>query len=40
MSTIHYLTQIHIEFGALNKLASECERLGIERPLRSEGAHV
>jgi len=33
MSTIHYLTQIHIEFGALNKLASECERLGIERPL-------
>lgn len=33
MSTINYLTQIHIEFGALNKLATECERLGIERPL-------
>ena len=33
MSTIFYLTQIHIEFGALSKLASECERIGIHRPL-------
>ena len=33
MSTIYYLTQIHIEFGALEKLPSECERIGIHRPL-------
>ena len=33
MSTIFYLTQIHIEFGALSKLAAECERIGIQRPL-------
>jgi alcohol dehydrogenase class IV len=33
MSTINYLTQIHIEFGALKKLPSECERIGIKRPL-------
>jgi hypothetical protein len=33
MSTIFYLTQIHIEFGAINKLAAECERIGIHRPL-------
>ena len=33
MSIIHYLTQIHIEFGALEKLPSECERIGIHRPL-------
>ena len=32
MSIIHYLTQIHIEFGALEKLPSECERIGIHRP--------
>ena len=33
MSTIHYLTQIHIEFNAVQKLSDECQRLGIERPL-------
>ena len=33
MSIIYYLTQIHIEFGALEKLPSECERIGIHRPL-------
>jgi len=33
MSTIHYLTQIHIEFNALQKLCGECENLGIQRPL-------
>jgi 4-hydroxybutyrate dehydrogenase len=33
MSTIYYLTQIHIEFGALEKLTSECARIGIHRPL-------
>jgi alcohol dehydrogenase class IV len=33
MSTINYLTQIHIEFGALDKLLAECERIGIKHPL-------
>jgi hypothetical protein len=33
MSTINYLTQIHIEFGALEKLGTECERIGIKHPL-------
>ncbi len=33
MSIINYLTQIHIEFGALEKLAMECERIGIKHPL-------
>ena len=33
MSTINYLTQIHIEFGALEKLPAECERIGIKHPL-------
>ena len=33
MSTILYLTQIQFEFGAIQLLASECERVGIKRPL-------
>ncbi|RZL04228.1 MAG: iron-containing alcohol dehydrogenase [Rubrivivax sp.] len=33
MSTILYLTQIQFEFGAIQLLASECERIGIQRPL-------
>lgn len=33
MSTILYLTQIQFEFGAIKLLASECERVGIKRPL-------
>jgi len=33
MAQIFYLTQIQIELGALRLLASECERVGIERPL-------
>ena len=33
MSTILYLTQIQFEFGAVRLLASECERVGIRRPL-------
>jgi alcohol dehydrogenase class IV len=33
MSTILYLTQIQFEFGAIGLLASECERVGIKRPL-------
>ena len=33
MSFINYVTQIHIEFGAIQKLAAECARVGIKRPL-------
>ena len=33
MSTILYLTQIQFEFGAIGLLASECERVSIQRPL-------
>jgi alcohol dehydrogenase class IV len=33
MATILYLTQIQFEFGAIKLLASECERVGIKRPL-------
>jgi alcohol dehydrogenase class IV len=33
MATILYLTQIQFEFGAIQQLASECERVGIRRPL-------
>ena len=33
MALIQYLTQIHIDFGARQVLAAECERVGITRPL-------
>ncbi len=33
MATILYLTQIQFEFGAVQLLAGECERVGIRRPL-------
>ena len=33
MATILYLTQIQFEYGAIQLLASECERVGIRRPL-------
>ena len=33
MATILYLTQTQFEFGAIRLLASECERVGIRRPL-------
>jgi len=33
MSSIFYVTQIQIEFGALRHLAAECQRVGIQRPL-------
>ena len=33
MSQILYLTNIQIDFGVLQLLASECERIGIQRPL-------
>lgn len=33
MALIHYITQIQIEFGAVQLLAQECARAGITRPL-------
>lgn len=33
MPTIHYITQIQFDFGALAQLPSECERVRIARPL-------
>ncbi len=33
MALIQYLTQIQFEFGAIRLLASECARIGIERPM-------
>lgn len=33
MSTILYLTEIQIEFGAISLLAAQCEKAGIKRPL-------
>jgi 4-hydroxybutyrate dehydrogenase len=33
MSTILYLTQIQLDFGAVKLLAAECQRIGITRPL-------
>jgi 4-hydroxybutyrate dehydrogenase len=33
MALIQYLTHIHMEFGARSLLGSECERVGIKKPL-------
>ena len=33
MAFIYYVTQIHIDFGALAQLHSECARVGMRRPL-------
>lgn len=33
MAFIYYVTQIHIDFGALAQLGSECARLGMRHPL-------
>ena len=33
MASIFYITQVHIEYGALQRLAEECQRIGISRPL-------
>ena len=33
MALIYYVTQIQFEFGAVRLLKSECERVGISRPL-------
>ena len=33
MAAIHYLTQIQLDFGAVQLLPSECERIGMRKPL-------
>ena len=33
MATLFYVTQIEFDFGAVRRLADECQRLGIARPL-------
>ena len=33
LSFIYYLTHVHIDFGTHSLLASECERVGIKKPL-------
>ena len=33
MALINYITQIQIDFGAVQLLAQECDRIGIQRPL-------
>jgi 4-hydroxybutyrate dehydrogenase len=33
MAYIYYVTHIHLEFGAVQMLKSECQRVGITRPL-------
>ncbi|HWI11801.1 MAG TPA: iron-containing alcohol dehydrogenase [Burkholderiaceae bacterium] len=33
MALIYYLTHIHLDFGSRTLLASECERVGINKPL-------
>src|SRR6187402_3589964 len=33
MSLINYITQIQFDFGAVKLIKSECERIGIRRPL-------
>lgn len=40
MALINYITQIQIEFGAVQLLAQECERIGIRRPLLVTDAGV
>ncbi|MCA3214245.1 MAG: iron-containing alcohol dehydrogenase [Betaproteobacteria bacterium] len=33
MAAIHYITQVHLDFGAVALVRGECDRLGIRRPL-------
>ena len=33
MPSILYITQVHIESGAIKRLAEECQRHGIHKPL-------
>ena len=40
MASIFYITQVHIEFGALLRLAEECQRIGISRPLIVTDAQI
>jgi 4-hydroxybutyrate dehydrogenase len=40
MASIHYITQVQIDFGALALLAGECARAGIARPLVVSDAGV
>jgi len=40
MALINYITQIHFDFGAINVLQSECDRVGIQRPMLVTDAGV
>ncbi len=40
MALIHYITQIQFDFGAISLLQSECERVGIQRPMLVTDAGV
>ena len=40
MAFIYYVTQIHLDFGAVKLLPSECERVGMHRPLVVSDAGV
>ena len=40
MALINYITQIHFEFGAINVLQPECDRIGIQRPMLVTDAGV
>lgn len=40
MSTLHYITQVNFDFGAITTLQAECDRLGIQRPLLVTDAGV
>ena len=40
MAFINYVTQIQFDFGAIALLASECQRIGITRPLLVSDAGV
>jgi 4-hydroxybutyrate dehydrogenase len=33
MAFIQYITQIHLDFGAVRQLAAECRRIGLKKPL-------
>ncbi|MCU0950209.1 MAG: iron-containing alcohol dehydrogenase [Burkholderiaceae bacterium] len=40
MASIYYITQVQFDFGALDLVRAECERLGIRRPLICTDAGV
>ena len=40
MALINYITQIQFDFGAISLLQSECERVGIQRPMLVTDAGV